>query len=35
MIQVDEETHQKAKEQAVKKGMTLRGYIKWLIENCA
>ncbi len=33
MIQVEEKTHTKAKRMAKKRGMTLRGYIKMLIEE--
>ncbi len=31
MIQVDDETHEEAKEKAKKKGMLLKAYIKMLV----
>lgn len=33
MIQVDSETHKKAKLNAKAKGMTLQGYIKMLVDK--
>ena len=33
IIQADEETHAKAKDKAHKRGMTIKGYIKYLVEK--
>jgi len=33
MIQVDAEVHKEAKKNAKEKGMTLKGYIKYLIKK--
>ncbi len=33
MIKVDAETHEKAKHEATEKGMTLQGYIKYLVTK--
>ena len=33
MLQVSEETHTKAKKQAVIKGMSIKSYIKFLIDK--
>ena len=33
IIQVYEDTHKAAKEMAMKRGMTLKGYIKKLVED--
>jgi len=33
MLQVDEDTHEKAKLQALKKKMSIKAYIKMLVEK--
>ncbi len=33
MIKVEKDTHDKAKKQAYERGMTLQGYIKFLINK--
>ncbi len=33
MIKVEEETHKRAKAEADKKGMTLQGYIRYLVNK--
>jgi hypothetical protein len=33
VIFVDDKIHQEAKEKAKAKGMTLKGYIKFLVDN--
>ena len=33
MIKVDEDVHQSCKEKAKTRGMTLKGYIKFLVEK--